>query len=87
MAIQSSGHYYTFSIASSEDADVDTPNRTESSVWHLTIANAMTGALVYNSDVEGSTVTIDSSTWDAGVYAVSAKKGEEVTTHKLIIRK
>jgi len=87
LSIQSSGQYYTFSIASSEGADVDTPNRTESSVWHLTIANAMTGALVYNSDVEGNSVTIDSSTWEGGVYAVSAKKGEEVTTHKLIIRK
>lgn len=87
MAIQSSGHYYTFSIEGNDDTNNDAHNSSESRIWHLTIANALTGALVYSSDVEGNSVTIDSSTWEGGVYAVSAKKGEEVTTHKLIIRK
>ena len=43
--------------------------------WQLVIYNFTTGELVYDQQVSGSTISIDSSKWTPGVYIVRIKMG------------
>lgn len=55
------------------------------SVWHITIAHVQTGKVVCNQDVRSSSISIDSSDWEPGIYAVQARNGFTELNHKIMI--
>ena len=53
--------------------------------WHLTIANALTGKIMFDEDVEDTQKLVSTANWETGIYVVSAQLGEHVVTEKFQI--
>ena len=54
-------------------------------VWTLEVYTATTGEKVFSQTVEGSSFTIDTTSWKPGVYVVRAVIGDEVLNEKVVV--
>ena len=55
--------------------------------WDLLVTNTLTGRVMYSGSIRGASHTIDTSSWEEGVYAVQARVGETVLTQKFSVSK
>ena len=53
--------------------------------WTLEVFSATTGEKVFSQTVEGSSFTIDTTSWKPGVYVVRAVIGDEVLNEKVVV--
>ena len=54
--------------------------------WILEIYNVITGEKITTQSVTGSLISLDTSGWKRGVYAVHAIIGKEVLTEKIQVK-
>ena len=54
-------------------------------VWTLEVYTATMGEKVFSQTVEGSSFTIDTTSWKPGVYVVRAVIGDEVLNEKVVV--
>ena len=59
---------------------------TEPLVWTLEVYDATTGRMTFSQKVEGSTFTIDTTSWEPGVYIIKAIVGDEVLSEKVVVK-
>ena len=82
--ISSSGNIYTFTPSALND---ETSMISSNGSWNLIITNTLTGRVMYTGSIRGASHTIDTSSWEEGVYAVQARVGETVLTQKFTVSK
>ncbi|MCR5819394.1 MAG: hypothetical protein K6F94_00380 [Bacteroidaceae bacterium] len=82
--ISSSGNIYTFTPSALND---ETSMTSSNGSWNLIITNTLTGRVMYAGSIRGTSHTIDTSSWEEGVYAVQARVGETVLTQKFTVSK
>jgi hypothetical protein len=59
--------------------------KSEPQQWTLEVFSATTGEKVFSQTVEGSSFTIDTTSWKPGVYVVRAVIGDEVLNEKVVV--
>ena len=59
--------------------------KSEPQEWTLEVFSATTGEKVFSQTVEGSSFTIDTTSWKPGVYVVRAVIGDEVLNEKVVV--
>ncbi|MBR0201111.1 MAG: S8 family serine peptidase [Bacteroidaceae bacterium] len=84
LLISSSGNSYTFTPSGLNDEDSMSANNRS---WDLLVTNTLTGRVMYSGSIRGASHTIDTSSWEEGVYAVQARVGETVLTQKFSVSK
>ena len=58
----------------------------ENSIWNLKVYNALAGESVINTEVQGASKFIDTSSWKPGVYIVRCQVGDKVVTEKMTVK-
>lgn len=84
LLMSSSGNSYTFTPSGLNDEDSMSANNRS---WDLLVTNTLTGRVMYSGSIRGASHTIDTSSWEEGVYAVQARVGETVLTQKFSVSK
>lgn len=54
--------------------------------WTLEVFNATTGKKVFNQEIERDDFTLDTTSWEPGVYIVKATIGDEVLSEKVVLK-
>lgn len=71
---------------------VNTNNQTqldreiENLKWILEVFNATTGEKVFSQEIDGSNYSLDTSSWESGLYIVRVTIGDEVLSEKIVIK-
>jgi hypothetical protein len=71
---------------------VNSPNQiqldreTENLKWILEVFNASTGEKVFSQEIDGSNYSLDTSSWESGLYIVRVTIDDEVLSEKIVIK-
>lgn len=80
---------YAFELCANMMSD-DSPETYSSiklSGWHMTIANALTGKIMLDEDIEGTQKIVSTTNWEVGIYVINARVGDNIITRKFQISK
>ena len=53
--------------------------------WDVTVSNAMTGKIVYESHTTGASLEIIATEWTPGIYVIKACVANQVLTQKIVV--
>ena len=84
----------TVSLVADEDAEnlllrdgnTDESLSSKQVSWTLEVFNATTGKKVFNQEIERDDFTLDTTSWEPGVYIVKATIGDEVLSEKVVLK-
>lgn len=82
LGINATGSNYTFTLES-EDETVDT--RAAQQQWNLSIVQYETGRTMYDGNTTGTSISVNTATWQTGIYIVTATMGDKKVAKKIII--
>lgn len=79
-----------FNLKDGEDKQnnggVDKLSSNDQFSWDLEVYNALTGKKVYNKEVDGASFTLDTTSWEPGVYIVKVTIGDEMLSEKIVVK-
>lgn len=78
---------YAFELCANmmSDDSTETYSSIKLSGWHMTIANALTGKIMFDEDIEGTQKIVSTTNWEAGIYVINARIGDNIITRKFQI--
>lgn len=84
----------TVSLVADEDAEnqllrdgnIDGSLSSKQVSWTFEVFNATTGKKVFNQEIERDDFTLDTTSWEPGVYIVKATIGDEVLSEKVVLK-
>ena len=69
------------------DGDADGLSTKDPLSWNLEIYNASTGKKVFNQEVDGASFSLDTTSWEPGVYIVKVTIGDEILSEKVVVKR
>ncbi|MBO7047148.1 MAG: T9SS type A sorting domain-containing protein [Prevotella sp.] len=73
-------------IGSLDDLETNTNEMLQRLDWTLEIFNTATGEKVVTQNVSGNYISLNTSGWKRGLYAVCVTVGKEILTEKVIVK-
>jgi hypothetical protein len=89
MAVSPTGSGFEIDILADEEGQTDNGERGDNSAiseWDIEVYNVLKGTKVLSEHVIGSTYLLDTTGWEAGLYAVRAIINGEVISEKIMVK-
>ena len=78
---------YVISLGEDDDNQIVSKSNDESlQTWRIEIYNTSDASKVYDKEVIGNKVIINTSGWRVGTYAIRATRGDQVYTEKMLVK-